>query len=284
MSNKVEYVKDTFEDFSSKKEYVSASDIETFLKSPRDYFYSKNKTEEREEKRHFAVGLALYQYILERKLFNENFIVSPKFDRRTIKGKEEYALFVEKSNGKKIIFEDEVEMIKKMSVSVQNNRTFMELLEGSQYEISCYAVDKKTGIKVKLRPDILPMNTNTNTIVNIRSCLDSSPNKFKNDVNTYGYFVSAAYYLDFLSRNNYVFAAIEKNPPYQSSLYMLSEEMLQFGRSEYRMALDLLKWSIENNFWCDYIEFEILKEYYLLGDLSNVIEKIETSQLIFTLR
>jgi hypothetical protein len=49
------------------------------------------------------------------------------------------------------------------------------------------------------------------------------------------------------------------------------------------MGLDLLKWSIENNFWCDYIEFEILKEHYISGDLSNVIETIENEELIATL-
>jgi hypothetical protein len=86
-----------------------------------------------------------------------------------------------------------------------------------------------------------------------------------------------------LGRENYVFAAMEKNAPYQTSLYVLSEKLLQIGRSEYRMGLDLLKWSIENNFWCDYIEFEILKEHYISGDLSNVIETIENEELIATL-
>ena len=278
MSNKVEYVKDTFDEYLSKSDYVSASDLKTFLKSPRSYFYDKNRTDPKPDKRHFAVGSALHEYIMEKDQFDKNFLVSPKFDRRTKEGKEKYEEFQLKAQGKTIIDEQEMTMIEQMSINAKMNRTFMELLEGSHYEISCYTVDEKTGLKVRLRPDILP--TTRSTIVDIKSCLDSSPKGFKGDVYSYGYSLSSAYYLDFLGRENYVFAAIEKNAPFQASMYVLNDEMTDYGRFQYRMGLDLLKWSLDNNYYCDYVEFEILKESYLLGDLSNVIETIENSELI----
>jgi hypothetical protein len=278
MNNKVEYVKDTFDEYLSKSDYVSASDLKTFLKSPRSYFYDKNRTDPKPDKRHFAVGSALHEYIMEKDQFDKNFLVSPKFDRRTKEGKEKYEEFQLKAQGKTIIDEQEMTMIEQMSINAKMNRTFMELLEGSHYEISCYTVDEKTGLKVRLRPDILP--TTRSTIVDIKSCLDSSPKGFKGDVYSYGYSLSSAYYLDFLGRENYVFAAIEKNAPFQASMYVLNDEMTDYGRFQYRMGLDLLKWSLDNNYYCDYVEFEILKESYLLGDLSNVIETIENSELI----
>jgi hypothetical protein len=278
MNNKVEYVKDTFDEYLSKSDYVSASDLKTFLKSPRSYFYDKNRTDPKPDKRHFAVGSALHEYIMEKDQFDKNFLVSPKFDRRTKDGKEKYEQFQLKAQGKTIIDEQEMTMIEQMSINAKMNRTFMELLEGSHYEISCYTVDEKTGLKVRLRPDILP--TTRSTIVDIKSCLDSSPKGFKGDVYSYGYSLSSAYYLDFLGRENYVFAAIEKNAPFQASMYVLNDEMTDYGRFQYRMGLDLLKWSLDNNYYCDYVEFEILKESYLLGDLSNVIETIENSELI----
>tara|TARA_R110000744_G_scaffold380108_3_gene499804 strand:+ start:3833 stop:4681 length:849 start_codon:yes stop_codon:yes gene_type:complete len=279
--NKVEFIKDTFDEYLSK-DSVSASDLKNFLKSPRSYFYEKNRTEPRPEKRHFSVGSALHQYIMEIENFDDNFIVSPKFDRRKKQGKLDYEEFVLKAEGKTIINDEEMDMIKQMSVNAKMNKTFMEFLEGSQYEVSCYTKDDNTGLDLRLRPDILP--TNKNTIVDIKSCLDSSPNKFKKDVNSYGYALSAAYYMDFIGRENYVFAAIEKSPPYQASMYVLSDEIIALGRYQYRMALDLLKWSRENNYWCDYIEFEILKEKYLLGELSDVIDTIEKSELINILK
>lgn len=275
--NKVEFIKDTFDEYLSK-DSVSASDLKTFLKSPRLYFYEKNRTEPIPDKRHFAVGSALHEYIMEREKFNNNFIISPKFDRRKKQGKIDYEEFVLKAQGRTIINIEEMDMIKQMSVNIKMNKTFMEFFEGSDYEVSCYTKDDNTGLDLKLRPDILPINKSA--IIDIKSCLDSSPNKFKGDVHSYGYALSAAYYMDFIGKENYVFAAIEKNPPYQSSMYVLSDEIIDYGRHQYRMGLDLLKWSKENNFWCDYIEFEILKESYLLGDLTDVIDTIEKSELI----
>lgn len=278
MSNKVEYVKDTFEEYLGKKDFISASDLKTFLKSPLTYHYEKTNPKNEGDKRHFAVGSALHEFIMEPQQFHKNFLVSPKFDKRTKQGKEEYAEFMMKAEGKTVIDTQEMEMIMLMSENVKQNKTFLELLENSHYEISCYTKDEQTGLNVRLRPDILP--TSKSTIVDIKSCLDSSPRRFKNDVYNFGYSLSASYYLDFLGRENYVFAAVEKSAPYQASLYVLNDEMVEYGRFQYRMALDLLKWSLDNNFWCDYVQFEILKESYHLGDLENVIDTINKSELI----
>ena len=46
------------------------------------------------------------------------------------------------------------------------------------------------------------------------------------------------------------------------------------------MALDLMKWSVDNNYWCDYVEFEVLKESYDLGSLDTAIDTIQKSELI----
>ena len=154
----------------------------------------------------------------------------------------------------------------------------MELLNDSYYEVSCYTIDATTGLSIRLRPDILPKSKST--IVDIKSCIESSPKRFKSDVYSYGYSISAAFYLDFLKRENYVFAAIEKQAPFQSSLYVLNDDMVEYGRQQYRMALDLIKWSIDNNYWCDYVEFEILKESYVLGSLDTALETIQQSELI----
>jgi hypothetical protein len=110
------------------------------------------------------------------------------------------------------------------------------------------------------------------TIVDIKSCLDSSPKQFKGNVYSYGYSLSAAFYSDFLNRENYIFAAIEKQEPYQTALYSLNDEMMEYGRTQYRLGLDLLKWSYDNNYWCDHNEFEILKECHELGNLEQFFE------------
>lgn len=277
--SKIEYVKDTFSEYLSKKDHVAASDIKMFLKSPRMYYYHKHAVKvEDTTKRHFPVGSAVHEKIMEPELFDSNFVVSQKFDRRTKQGKEDAIAFELANQDRLIINEDEMSMIEQMSINARQNATFMELLEDSLFEISCYTVDEVTGLKIRMRPDMFPQTKST--IVDIKSCLDSSPKKFKKDIYSYDYSLSASYYSDFLKRENYIFAAVEKQAPFQTSLYAISDEMLDYGRYQYRMGLDLLKWSIDNDYWCDYVEFEILKESYLLGDTSDVLDTIQKSELI----
>jgi hypothetical protein len=174
--------------------------------------------------------------------------------------------------------DEEMTMIVQMAENAIKNPTFMALLENSNREVSCYTEDELTGLKLKVRPDIMP--TNKSTLVDIKTCLDSSPRKFKGDVYSYGYSISAAFYMDILNRENYLFAAFEKQEPYQVSLYALNDEMIEFGREQYKMALDLLKWSYDNKYWCNYNEMEILKESYQLGNLEQFMDLKETSSII----
>lgn len=283
MNNKenITFVKDTFPEYLSKKDYISASDIKNFMKSPQTYYYDKFIKVRKEDERHFSVGSALHEMILEPHLFNQNYVVAPKFDRRTKEGKANYEAFLLDAVGKTVLFEDEMEMIIKIAQNATENQTLTDLIKDSHRELSCYTIDTKTGLKLKMRPDIFC--TNKNTIADIKSCMDSSPKKFKNDVYSYGYAISAAFYMDFLNRENYVFAAMEKQEPYHVSLYSLSDETIEYGRQTYRIGLDLLKWSFDNNYWCNYNEFEILKECYHLEKLDEFQETVKKSELIFIL-
>jgi exodeoxyribonuclease VIII len=282
MVNQVQYVKDTFNEYLGKKDHISASDIKNFLKSPKYYYWNKYLKTEKEDGRHFAIGSAIHELILEPQLFLSNYIVMPKVDKRTKDGKLQYEQFMIEAQSKTMLDSDEMVMITEMVKNATDNKTFMALLENSHRELSAYLTDEKTGLKLKVRPDILPQTKST--IIDIKSCIDSSPKKFKGDVYSYGYSLSAAYYCDLLKRENYIFAAIEKSQPYQTSLYALSDEMMEYGRQQYRMGLDLLKWSYDNNYWCDHNEFEILKESYSLENLEQFFEINELSTKITILQ
>jgi hypothetical protein len=282
---KIEYVKDTFEEYLGNKTHVSASDLKNFLNSPRYYYYKKHeevREKNKNEQRHFPIGSAVHELVLEPELFWSNYCVAPKFDMRTKLGKEAYAEFLQTSDGKTILYEDELEMATDMAMVGTKNETFMELIKDSYRELSCYTEDEKTGLLLRMRPDSFAKNKST--IVDIKTCKDSSPRGFKKDVYSYSYSLSAAFYMDFLKRDYYVFCAMEKQKPYQTALYVLDDEMTDYGRKQYRMALDLLKWSKDNNFWCDYNEFEILKECYELGNLDEFFEIKDKSEKITILK
>ena len=146
----IDYTKDTFEEYLSKKDYVSASDLKNFLHSPKYYYYEKFERKQKEAKSHFQIGSALHELILEPELFHSNFAVSPKFDRRTKDGKAGFDLFELENEGKTIINEEDMEMIRCMTESAMNNPTFLELMKDSHREVSCYTTDEKTGLKIRL--------------------------------------------------------------------------------------------------------------------------------------
>ena len=274
----MEFVKDTFADYLGKKDHVAASDIKTFLHSPKKYYYEKFERTEKPEERHFSIGSGLHELILEPEMFDLNYMVCPKVDGRTKEGKQQMIEFNEKSEGKTILFDNEMEVIRQMADNALKNHTLLEIMKESYREISCYTIDEVTGLKVRMRPDI--MSSTKSTIVDLKSCVDSSPQKFKNDCYKYSYSLSGAYYSDFIGRENYIFAAAEKTAPYQVALYVLNDEMMEYGRNQYRMGLDLIKFCQDHNFYPSYNEFEIMKDCYVLGSLEDYFTTLENSQLI----
>lgn len=283
VENKIDYVKDSFAEYLGKTDHISASELKAFLTSPQYYYFKKYQEDKTESKgRHFIIGSALHELILEPHQFKDNYIVAPKFDLRTIVGKREHANFMESAEGKVLLNVDEYEMIVKMGEGATKNETFLDLIWDSYRELSCYTTDPKTGLKLRMRPDSFAKTKST--ITDIKTCQSSSYKGFKSDIYKYSYSITSAFYMDFLNRENYVFCAIEKQAPFQTALYMLDDEMVAFGRSQYRMALDLLKWSIDNDYWCSYNEFEILKECYELGNLDKFFELVNESEKITIIR
>ena len=276
---KIDYVKDSFAEYLGNKETISASDLKNFLISPKYYYFKKYEEEKKESnEKHFLIGTALHELILEPHLFKENYKVTPKFDMRTNVGKTAMATFMQENEGKTFLNIEDYEMIIKMGESATQNETFIDLIWDSYRELSCYTTDEKTGLKLRLRPDSFAKNKST--ITDIKTCQNSSYKGFKSDVYKFGYSITSAFYMDFLKRENYVFCAIEKQAPYQTAIYMLDDEMIAYGRTQYRMALDLLKYSMDNDYWCSYNEFEILKECYELGNLDNFFDIVSKSEKI----
>jgi hypothetical protein len=279
----IEYIKDTFNEYLSNKERISASDIKNFLKSPLYYYYKKYvEVRDAEQARHFLIGSALHELILEPEYFQSNYIVAPKFDKRTTQGKIDSAAFERANRGKVALDVDEMEMIVKMGESAAANSTFIDLIVDSYRELSCYTIDTETGLLLKLRPDSFAKNKST--ITDIKSCQSSSYRGFKSDVYKFGYSISAAFYSDFLNRDNYIFCAIEKEKPYQTALYALDDDMMEYGRVQYRMALDLIRWCKDNNYYPSYNEFELLKENYELQSLDTFFATKDASEKITIIR
>ena len=259
------------QDFYNNVSKISSTDIILFLKSPREFFYSKMQNAT--NAKNIYLESAVLYYV------NNKYVVAPKLDRRTKQGKEDYANFLSKHINHTILSEDEFANIKGMSLSLKLNPLFISYLNKGEVEMSNYNTCKDTNIEIKTRPSIKTFE-DPSTIIDIQCCIDSSEKKFVSDFFNFNYAIRSSFNLDFSQSNKIIYALIEKNPPYQLSFYSLPKEVILQGRKEYKMALSLLKWSYENNFWCDHSEFSILKKSYNSGKLKTALKQIQTATLV----
>lgn len=274
----IEYKKDTFSVYLSTVDHVSASDIKNFLISPKFYFFNKYENKNKEENKTLTLGSAIHALVLEPDEFYQHYVVSQKYDLRTKIGKEKSIEFAKQNEGKRVITEDEMKTVVAISNSCKQNKTLVSILEDSTPELSIYTVDKETGLKIRLRPDIY-CNSKP-TICDLKSCVTSDIKNFKYSVFKYSYHITSAFYSHFSRKPCYVFAALEKEEPNQVSLYTLSPKIINEGKELFRMGLDLLAWSYKHNYWCDYSEFALLKTLYLGDNLDLFFETKERENFI----
>ncbi len=276
-TEKRKYANDTFVEYLSDPA-ISSSDIKAFLKSPRTFYFEKYERETKEAAQHFTVGSALHCLVLTPELFDDGFFVSKKFDQRTKVGKDAAKEVAKQSAGKEILFEEDFVMIKKMADSARKNKTLMELSKNSHFEMSIYGEDEVTGIKTKIRPDVYAINRPT--LIDLKTCLDSGIKKFRHDIFNFGYNITSSWYSKFSGKENYLFAAIEKQEPYQTSLFTLSSHFLNHASEQIRMALDCMLFCQTHNVWPDYSQFELMKRLYSIDMLDSYFEQVEENNNI----
>ena len=229
---------DSNEFYHSQKEYVSSSTLKSIAK--RSVFHHINS--HMKETEALLVGSAFHTLVLEPHLFDDEFFVMPKFDRRTKSGKQKaQALEAEiVAQNKKCITEPNFNMIVHMRNSIMNNPICAEILTGGEPEVSFYVEDFH-GIKVRVRPDYISKDY----VVDLKSCQDASPKSFLGDIYKYGWKVQAAFYADVLGMDKFYFLASEKKGPYACQLYLMSEKSMEEGRRQYMKSIEIWKKYLE---------------------------------------
>lgn len=118
---------------------------------------------------------------------------------------------------------------------------------------SLFCEDAETGLQLKARPDWL----SGNSIVDLKSCQDASPDGFARTVAQFGYSLQAALYLDVaatlgLGKEHFLFICCEKERPYAVACYELDEESIGIGRSKYRRLLNRYLECVVEDKWPGY--------------------------------
>ncbi len=225
---------------------ISHSGIVQLLKSLEHYLQYKNGSRESTPAMEF--GTAFHAYILEPDVFAAQFVLAPKFDRRSKNGKEAAERWDEENVGKLTLTTEQMDALSVMKVSVSSHLGASKMLSKGEAETSLFWTDKYSGLPCRIRPDWMFGGG----IADIKSCISASKVDFAKAVANFGYDVQAAFYIDGMKAVtgetvDFFFIAVEKSAPYSTACYKASQEMIEVGRTKYRGALELLKWCQENN-------------------------------------
>jgi exodeoxyribonuclease VIII len=203
------------------------------------------------------LGTAVHALTLEALDFGEQIAVSKKFGTGK-KAKEEKAEFYEANPGKTIITADDYDKCRMMRDSLMALPEIGEVFATGAPEQSGFYIDKGedgrnngTGMLCKYRPDW----RNDWCILDVKSTTDISAEAFSRTIAKFGYHTSAAHYLEGdrittgTNHRQFIFAAVESEPPYLAALYVLDEESLELGEYTRRKALNGIKAGRDTGEW-----------------------------------
>lgn len=267
----------SIEDYHADKKWLSSTGVR-HCKSMSEFRLYLDGYWDSDEKAHFDYGNAIELYIIDRKGFEEKVAVAPTHEwveeakaqnpklvqpKMSAFYKSLSATFNEENQGKYIIPEEGEQSFQ--SIQVQCARIFADnfmsvILEGIDYQSSCYWVDKETGLQMKCRPDIV--NQKFNAVINVKTTLDGSPEKFSKSLTDHEYPLQACIEIEGVLESgllkqvdHYFWLVLEKDAPFNVTLYEFDQADLLVFRDEYHYNLRRIKKAMETNYYPGYNEF-----------------------------
>ena len=208
---------------SHKRKYLSASALKAFSKSPNHYVQYVTGTVTATPAMTF--GSALHCFVLENDEFENMYAVAPEVDKRTKAGKEVWKAFVEGTVGREVLTQQDMGLILEMSAAIREHKPAQDLLEG------CVAFEQMRegeiqGVQFKGIADGL----SDGYILDIKTCQDASPEAFERTAFNSFYHEQGVAYQTLFNVDRFYWIAVEKNPPYNVSVFMQSEEAFYKAR------------------------------------------------------
>ena len=237
-------------DYHSDHKRVSNSMLSVLKQSPKlfkqqfidgDFVQSETKS--------MRLGTLLHAKVLEPDSFDDRFIINPNVDRRTKEGKARWDAFVTEIGTRTIIDVEELLVAARMANALLGHGSV------SGWLLQDGLIEKRIdfhwlGVDCRAKPDYF----NEHVCLDVKTCVDPSPEGFQRSVFKYGYHRQAAFYSIAISevygwRPTFLFACVGNSDPYDVACYQLSRESIEQGQSEieellreYKTRKDLNRW------------------------------------------
>ena len=256
------------EQYHGDTESISKTGLSMILDCPARYFneYLADDRDKKPSKKHFQFGSAFHSFLLERQLFDQEYVILKGADRRCSEYKELKKLHPED----KILTVNEFKQIKGMYDAVWKDptaRRFLSLAGRAEVTYAWRASsDGESSVNARCRPDFI--SNCGSVVVDIKTAKSANPRDFNRDASRYKYAMSAALTLDGVEAvtgkrpSTYVFIVVETgpNPLTYTTWIEDNSDAYRFGKRQYGEAIHVCSECKRTNIWSSYkpSEFELM--------------------------
>jgi len=219
---------------SLKERPLSYSSLKAFAVSPKHYINYLNKP--RKQTPELLFGQLLHSMLLEPTKFNDEYIISRKFDMRKKDDKAEYDKMVEESIGKTIVQQDLHEEVFNLVELVRSNKDFRDLMSANPV-VETREYKEIFGLPFVIIKDI----SIGDRTIDIKSVQNASLETITKDFFNYQYYLQAAIY-----GGDFSFYIVEKNEPYYNGLLPISQNFIDYGKSTLERLCVAFNYALEH--------------------------------------
>lgn len=161
-------------------------------------------------------------------------------------------------NGVAPMLTHELEKARAMAAAVRAHPTAGPLFEHGDAEMSLYATDPETGVRLRGRTDWLTTLDGQYFVVDFKTSDTAEPQAFARKGAGYLYHGQHAWYEDLVKAvglsdsPRFVDVVVEKSPPHIVTVVEFDVDAVTEGRRLNRQAIDLYAQCVKNNEWPDY--------------------------------
>lgn len=217
-----------------------------------------------------AFGLAVHARLLESATYLENIVFVPqqapkrpssaqrnakKPSSATLQAIDWWDTFEATSEGKTILTHADEARVEACVAAIRKHPGARSLLEGApEFEVSLFWIDGQYGVPCKARLDIF----NHGGVVDLKTCIDASPEGFSRAIGSYLYHLSAAFYFSGCEHvlnatpRFWTFIAAESEPPHAVATYELGAASMLSGQHQCAKALAKYRDAVRTGDWHGY--------------------------------
>lgn len=248
-------------DFDFKKRPVSYSTMKHILKSPLHFSY--NWTHRKPPTKAMIFGNLVDCLLFQPELYEKKYFIMPDINRRTNKGKAEYALLMEEMAEEKqtAVTAEDIERAKKIVESIKTNPKTRWLYEATiSVQRKLLWTDSKTKIPLIGYLDAEAEKESKAIIWDLKVTTDASEEAWIKQAFNFDLHVQAGTYWRGYAQNTGKFAdfyhvVAEDKEPFAVNCFLADSKFMELGKQQYRKALDKIKSCIDNDTFDEGYEF-----------------------------